>query len=68
MDVILFRTFSHVIIMMQKVVTCVEKGAGILIKESSSKVIDAHRDSGKAQPIHLTISQFLQLLTYSYSV
>ncbi len=46
MDVILFKTFSHVIIMMQKVDPCTEKGAGIFIKESSVKVIDAHQDLG----------------------
>ncbi len=48
MDVILFRTFNHVTIMMPKVDPHAEKGAGILIKESSIKVIDAYRDSGKA--------------------
>ncbi len=42
MDVILFRTFSHVIIMRGKVDPCAERGAGILIKESSTKVIDMH--------------------------
>jgi hypothetical protein len=48
MDVILFRTFSHLIIMTQKMDPHTEKGIGILIKESSIKVIDASRDSGKA--------------------
>jgi hypothetical protein len=51
MDVILFKTLSHMIIMMRKVDPRAEKGAGILIKESSIKVIDACRDSGKAQMI-----------------
>ncbi len=55
MDVIPFRTFSHVIIMTQKENPCAEKGAGILIKESSIKVIDASRDSGKAQLILLPL-------------
>ncbi len=35
-------------LMMLKVDPRPEKGAGILIKESSIKVIDARRDSGKA--------------------
>ncbi len=43
-DVIQFRTFGHVIIMMRKEDPHAEKGAGILIKESSIKVIDKHRD------------------------
>ncbi len=47
MDVILFRAFSHVIIIMQKVDSCTEKGAGRLIKESSIKV----KDSVKARLI-----------------
>jgi hypothetical protein len=42
MNVILFRTFSHVIIMKGKVDLRAEKGAGILIKEKSIKVIDTH--------------------------
>ncbi len=44
MDVILFRTFSHVIIMTQKVDPHSEGGARILIKESSIKAIDMYRD------------------------
>jgi hypothetical protein len=48
MDVILFRTFSQVIIVTQKVDTLAERGAGILTKESYIKVIDTLRDSGKA--------------------
>jgi hypothetical protein len=51
MDVILFRTFSNVIMMRQKVDPCTERGLGILIKESSIKVIDVCHDSGKAQLI-----------------
>ncbi len=42
MDVILFRTFSHVIIMTLKVDSNSEKGAGIFIKENSIKVIDIY--------------------------
>ncbi len=49
MDAILFRTFSHVIIVMQKVDPHAEKGAGLFIKESSIKVIDTCRDLEKAQ-------------------
>jgi hypothetical protein len=41
MDVILFRTFSHVIKMMSIVDPRTERGAGILIKESFITVIDA---------------------------
>ncbi len=37
MDVILFRTFRHVIIIMQKVDPLAERGMGILIKESCIK-------------------------------
>ncbi len=51
MDVILFTTFSHEIIMTRKVDPSAEKGAGIFIQESSIKVIDAHRVLGKAQLI-----------------
>jgi hypothetical protein len=51
MDVILLKTFSQVIIMMLKVNPHAEGGAGILIKESSIKLIDAHQASGKAQLI-----------------
>jgi hypothetical protein len=40
MNVILLRTFSHVIIMTGKVDPHTEKGAGILIKESSVEEID----------------------------
>jgi hypothetical protein len=40
MDVILFRAFSHMIIMTGKVDPQVEKGVGILIKENSIKVVD----------------------------
>jgi hypothetical protein len=42
MDVTLFGTFSHIIKMMRKVDPHAERGAGIFIKESSIKVIDAH--------------------------
>ncbi len=35
-----------------------EKGMGILIKESSIKVIDAHRDSGKALLIKIYMNSF----------
>ncbi len=49
MDVILFRTFSHVITMTQKVVP--HTGAGTFIRESSTKVIGAGQDSGKGQLI-----------------
>ncbi len=48
MGAILFRTFSHVIIVMQKVDPRAEKGAGISIKESSIKVIDARQNLEKA--------------------
>ncbi len=41
MDVILFRTFSHVIRMTGKVDPNAEKGAGVLIKENSIKDIEA---------------------------
>ncbi len=44
MDVILFTNFSHVIIMTQKVNPHGGGGAGILIKESSVKVMDMHQD------------------------
>ncbi len=44
MDVILFRNFSHMIIMTRKVNTHSGGGAGILIKESSIKVMNTHRD------------------------
>jgi hypothetical protein len=47
MDVILLRTLCHMIIMLQKVDPHAERGTGILIKESSIKVIEACRDSGK---------------------
>ncbi len=40
MDVILFRTFSHVIMMTWKVDPCSEKGAGLFIKESSINVMN----------------------------
>ncbi len=40
MDVTLFRTCSHVIIMMQKVDPRAEGGVRILIKESSIKAIE----------------------------
>jgi hypothetical protein len=51
--VILFRTINHMIIIMQK------RGSmgKDLVKESSIKVIDAHRDSGKARLI-ITIRIF----------
>jgi hypothetical protein len=48
MDVTLFRTLSHVIIMVTK---SEEKRDEDLTKESSIKVIDTHRESGKAQLI-----------------
>ncbi len=51
MDVILFMTFSHVIIMTQKVDPHAEKGAVILIVESYIKVKDPHFDSRKARLI-----------------
>ncbi len=41
MDVILVRTFSHVIKMTSIGDLRTERGAGIVIKESSIKVIDA---------------------------
>ncbi len=47
MNAFLFTTFSHVVTMTGKVDPCVEGGAGILIKESSIKVIDAYQDLGK---------------------
>jgi hypothetical protein len=47
MDVILFRTFSHVIIMTQKVDPRREGGAEIFIKESSIKAIDGHQNLRK---------------------
>ncbi len=51
MDVILFRTFSHMIIgHMESGSTHRERGR-ILIKESSIKVINARQNSGKAQLI-----------------
>jgi hypothetical protein len=56
MDVILFKTFSHVIIMNWKVDQCAERGVGILIKESSIKVIDGRQDSGKARLIIQQVS------------
>ncbi len=43
MNVILFRMFSHVIIMMQKVDPGAERGAGILNKKSSIKAKDEHQ-------------------------
>jgi hypothetical protein len=51
MDLILFRTFSHVIIMTLKVDPRTQGGARMLIKESYIKVIDMNGDSGKAQLI-----------------
>jgi hypothetical protein len=47
MDVILFRTFIHVIIMARKVDSHTEKVVGILIKKSAIKMIDVHHDLGK---------------------
>ncbi len=51
MDVTLFRTFSHVIIMTQKVDPHAEGGARILIKESSIKVIEICQVLKKARMI-----------------
>jgi hypothetical protein len=53
MVVILFRTLNHMNIMMRK------RGSmgKDLVKESSIKVIDAHRDTGKARLI-ITIRIF----------
>jgi hypothetical protein len=48
----MYRTFSHVNIMTWKVDPRSEKGAGILIEESSIKVINVRQDSGKAQLIY----------------
>ncbi len=44
MDVILFGTFSHVIIMTWKVDPHAEKGVWIFIEETFIKMIDACRD------------------------
>ncbi len=65
MDVTMFRTFSQVIIMMQKVHTHTEKGAGIFIKESSIKVIDACRVLGKAQVIKTYGSKSAKLIVFT---
>ncbi len=54
MDVILFRTFSHVIILTWKVDPHTERGAGDINLKSPIKVIDARRDSGKARLIFLS--------------
>jgi hypothetical protein len=51
MDVTLFKTFSHMVIMTRKVDPLTEKGTGIFIKESSIKAIDASRVLGKARLI-----------------
>jgi hypothetical protein len=40
MDVVLFKTCSHMIIKIQKVDPLIEGGARILIKETSIKVIE----------------------------
>jgi hypothetical protein len=50
-DITLFRTLSHVIIMATK---SEEKRDRDLTKESSIRVIDTHRDSGKARLILIT--------------
>ncbi len=42
MDVTMFRTFSHVIIMTWKVDPHAETGSGIFMNDSSIKGIDAH--------------------------
>jgi hypothetical protein len=67
MDVTLFKTFSHMIIMTRKVDLFTEKGAGILIKESSIKVIDSRRDSGKAQLINLIRKLYKKIEKYHHS-
>jgi hypothetical protein len=51
MDVILFMTFSHLIIMTRKMDPHAEGGVGILIKERSINEIDMHLDLGKARLI-----------------
>jgi hypothetical protein len=53
MDVTLFRTFSHMIIMTLKVDPHAERGVGIFIKESFIKDIDARQALGKAQLIQI---------------
>jgi hypothetical protein len=51
MDIILFRSFSRMVIMTLKMDPCAEGGAGILIQESSIKAIDVRTGLGKAQLI-----------------
>ncbi len=52
MDVILFATCSHVIIMMRKVDPHAEGGARILFKESSIKAIEMWQVLKKARLIY----------------
>ncbi len=49
MDVTLFGTCSHVIIMTPKVDPCTEGGARILIKECSTKAIEMYQVFEEAQ-------------------
>ncbi len=63
MDVILFNTFSHVIIMMRKVDPHAELGVGIIITECFIKVIDGHRDSEKAYSDKKT---FLKIIKHCF--
>jgi hypothetical protein len=51
MDVTLFGTCSHMIIMTRKVDPCAEGGARILIKKSSVKAIEMCQVLEKAQLI-----------------
>jgi hypothetical protein len=48
MDVTLFRTFSHVIIMTWKVDPHAKTGSRIFMKDSSIKGIDTYQVLGKA--------------------
>ncbi len=54
MDVTLFKTCSHMVIMMQKVDLRAEGGARIFIKESSIKTIEMCRVLEKAPLIIVT--------------
>ncbi len=65
MDVILFRTFSHKIIMTWKVDPHTEKGAKILTNESPIKVIDGRRDSEKSYRDKTT---FLKIFNHLFSM
>ncbi len=56
MEVILFRTFSHVIIMTWKVDPHAEGGTGIFIKESSIKVKDARRVRKSSTDVIIIVS------------